>query len=138
LVGGAHLFAVERAPHTLANTRRAVRAALANRGPDELCDVLLVASELVANALHHGCDPVRLLVHDQGHDTVVAVFDSAPVRRLRLRPGSGLQVVTYLCRDDWGVHEGDLGKWIWARVPRHDRPGIARHRHRSQRVPRGC
>jgi hypothetical protein len=57
---------------------------------------------------------------------------------LPVQPGSGLHVVSYLTGGDWGVHEGDLGKWVWARVRGRELPDPATHRPRARRVPRGC
>lgn len=106
-------------------------AALADRvAPDSLDDVLLVATELVSNAVRHGgagsgagrrsrLDVTWRLDHDA---VVIAVRD--PSRALpKVRPldvfrtgGRGLAIVSAIA-SDWGVRRLRTGKQVWARVP---------------------
>jgi anti-sigma regulatory factor (Ser/Thr protein kinase) len=98
---------------------------------DAIDDVVLVASELVGNAVRHttatqqatldvtwDVDPsgVRICVGDPSEE--------APVVRLSgldEPDGRGLRIVDAVS-DDWGVERAGPGKRVWAHVPVHQ-PG---------------
>jgi anti-sigma regulatory factor (Ser/Thr protein kinase) len=119
--GGVHLdLSIDAGdPDVCRTARAAVRRAL---GADEALptrdDVVLVASELVANAVRHGRPPVRLLVQGDSAGTLVAVSDRShrpPV--LRREKHRGLNLVSAVSGGRWGVSLGDVRKCIWAKVP---------------------
>jgi len=97
-----------------------------------LDDVLLVASELVSNAVRHGCGgrpaPDRPAVdvgwEVSGEDVVLRVDDPSPTLPAPLRPdphrphGRGLAIVAAVA-SDWGACPTGAGKQVWARVPAH-------------------
>jgi anti-sigma regulatory factor (Ser/Thr protein kinase) len=101
-----------------------LRNCLAEVATPELAeDVMLVAGELVANALEHGRPPVVLhAVSQQPHLVVVEVIDGGPPMELAPAPsavgavrGRGLAIVQALA-DEWGVRGTGRGKSVWARV----------------------
>jgi anti-sigma regulatory factor (Ser/Thr protein kinase) len=111
---------------------RVVRAALAatHQGGWSLDDSLLVASELVTNAVQHsGCgDEQRLKVlvaHHDGnlmisvHDPGLSRNDVQPVETDRSDPGGrGLQIIEQLSVR-WGSERPD-GYRVWAELPAHE------------------
>jgi two-component sensor histidine kinase len=94
--------------------------------PRSVSEVVLVASELVGNAVRHAApgDDGRLRVHWTvgAHDVTVSVTDGSrvPPRRRTAEPtdtyGRGLAIVEALAAD-WGVEAVTGGKRVWARVP---------------------
>jgi two-component sensor histidine kinase len=83
---------------------------------------LVVAHELLLNALQHGAPPIRLTVEIDDVGVLVEVHDgsAAPARSLPYRPGVserglGLRLVRQLA-SDWGQDVGTAGKTVWARV----------------------
>jgi anti-sigma regulatory factor (Ser/Thr protein kinase) len=108
---------------------RALVAGLAADLPTELSeDLLLVVTELVANAYEHGAAPRTLRVErsDERGQIVIEVEDgtSTPpvVGRSRLGPnrGRGLTIVAGVA-ERWGVQALRAGKSVWAllRVDQH-------------------
>jgi anti-sigma regulatory factor (Ser/Thr protein kinase) len=92
---------------------------------DSIADVVLVASELVGNAvLHTGSetDDVDVSWELEPSSVVVRVSDSSTEEPHRRQPsesgegGRGLAIVAALS-SDWGVQRRDFGKQVWARVP---------------------
>jgi anti-sigma regulatory factor (Ser/Thr protein kinase) len=100
--------------------------------PDSVDDVLLVATELVSNAVRHGgadllasgwpaFDVTWQLRRDH---VMVGVEDPSPqLPRVmppdNLRPsGRGMAIVSALAAD-WGVRSRRAGKQVWARIPVH-------------------
>ena len=87
-------------------------------------DVLLVVSELIANATVHAGGPRELVV---AVDTVakalrLEILDAGPTlpvmpspHRPGLGGGHGLYIVESIC-DRWGVIAGDEGKTVWAEI----------------------
>lgn len=88
-------------------------------------DALLVASELVTNAVRHGRpeialsvrrlpDGVRIAVRDEGERVPVAAMETPTVDRLT---GRGLLIVAATARH-WGVtpHPDGPGKTVWAEL----------------------
>lgn len=119
---------VNHDPASAALVRRSIAEDLARHhvAPDCVDDVVLVASELVSNAVVHTTAPpetelnVRWEVRPDS--VVVEVIDSSPALPQR-RPapdtagrGRGLFIVAALALD-WGVRRTSTGKQVWARMP---------------------
>ncbi|MDH2425230.1 ATP-binding protein [Sphaerisporangium sp. TRM90804] len=108
-------------PSVTAACRAVVRDTLAEWGLRELTDdMLLVVTELLANALLHGGPPIHLVLGVDGDTLTGSVTDRGPGwPRLRaagteLEHGRGLRIVEALT-DRWGVAPvppGE-GKRIW-------------------------
>jgi len=81
-------------------------------------DIVLLTSELVANAVLHGWPPIELRLRATTAQVIVEVFDAAPFLPRKLRPGSsdergrGLQLVAMLA-DRWGTRPTGSGKAVW-------------------------
>jgi two-component sensor histidine kinase len=94
--------------------------------PDAIDDVLLVASELVGNAIRHtaasphGTLDVSWDVDASGVRVCVSDPSAEPpvVRDLSMDEptGRGLQIVEAVA-DGWGVERAERGKRVWAHVP---------------------
>jgi anti-sigma regulatory factor (Ser/Thr protein kinase) len=105
--------------------RRVVRDAVCTVHGAELVDAcLLLASELVANAVRHGAAPVRLVVRcDEARGAEIRVSDGsarAPVVRgadLDALGGRGMLLVELLS-DAWGSTPTRAGKVVWCRLRR--------------------
>jgi anti-sigma regulatory factor (Ser/Thr protein kinase) len=92
---------------------------------DSIDDVILVASELVGNAVMHTgsvSDDLSVSWELEPSSVVVCVADSSdtpPERRTAVDDvpgGRGLAIVAAIA-SDWGVHAHASGKQVWARVP---------------------
>ena len=119
---------VNHEPASAALVRRAIAADLAGVVSEAALDeIVLVASELVGNAIRHtparadGCLAVEWTI-DRGHATV-RVSDATPdIPRIRSASldepsGRGLAIVEAVSID-WGTQPApDGGKFVWARVP---------------------
>ncbi|WP_329376531.1 ATP-binding protein [Streptomyces sp. NBC_01351] len=106
-------------------------------------DVLLLVSELVANARLHGGGPSSLLLRRTGDGLRVEVTDRSPTLPVLqshsppARPGGhGLRIVDRLARR-WGAEPLDGGKRVWLEVsapqrivegPGEERPWWSRRR----------
>lgn len=114
-------------PNGVAPPLRAVRALVAELTADLPSesgeDLLLVVTELVANAYEHGAAPRTLRLersHETGH-VVIEVDDAAsasPVlgrSRLGGNRGRGMTIVAGLA-ERWGVCALRAGKTVWARL----------------------
>ena len=115
-------------PHNLNSpslARRAVEqvVATAGVGADDKDALLLIASELVTNAIVHGDEPIILSVSCYESDMTIEVADGNPrVETVNIRPddqpapgGRGLNIVAALA-DQWGmgntsctIRQNDLG-----------------------------
>ncbi|MFC6066683.1 ATP-binding protein [Streptomyces ochraceiscleroticus] len=119
-------------PQAVGRARRAVRAALLAHGiaSDTADTVVLVVSELAANAVRHGRVPgrlfeVRIDLGGEGEDKeiTVEVSDAGDARPALRGPtedaesSRGLVLVTALATA-WGVRDRQIGKTVWARVSR--------------------
>jgi anti-sigma regulatory factor (Ser/Thr protein kinase) len=88
----------------------------------ELDVVLLVASELVTNAILHTADSFELTVRLLSGFVEIEVADSdrhTPTLRAptpEMGSGRGLGIVEALA-EAWGVKTHELGKAVWFRVP---------------------
>ena len=85
-------------------------------------DLLLLASELVTNALLHARTPMTIRLDDEGDDVVrLAVIDGSPLgiqqRRFSVESGTGrgLRLLDAVALD-WGVRHGRNGKTVWCLV----------------------
>ena len=103
---------------------RALVAGLTSDLPAETGeDLLLVVTELVANAYEHGAAPraLRLARGDEDEHVVIEVDDGAldaPVlgrSRLGGNRGRGLTIVAGVA-ERWGVRAVNAGKTVWARL----------------------
>jgi len=120
-----------RVPHattSAALVRHELSADLALRGiaPDSIDEVVLVASELVGNAVRHTHSAngtgvgVDWALDDAG--VTIWVSDTSPAAPAPREPtasepgGRGLHIVQALS-DNWGVRRTDGGKRVWAHVP---------------------
>lgn len=120
------VLAVRHDPTSAALVRHSIADDLADASvtPDSIADVVLVASELVGNAvLHTAASADDLGISwEIGADTVtVRVVDPSDTPpRLRTADvsvggGRGLAIVAALA-EDWGTRPLAIGKEIWARV----------------------
>jgi anti-sigma regulatory factor (Ser/Thr protein kinase) len=96
-------------------------------GDSAVCDVALVFSELLSNALRHAdplpggnirvswrldADCVQVSVRDGGGETSPELAEPTP----GATGGRGLRIVQKLSRG-WGTSHGDVGCTVWAQVP---------------------
>ncbi|MFG1661211.1 ATP-binding protein [Micromonospora chersina] len=103
--------------------RQVVHSALVAWGFEDLEDVadaVLVADELVANAVRHGGGCLSLHVHASGDEVTVCAVDGSAVVPRRREPdgdgGRGLRIIEALCQA-WGVEDlPDGGKRVWVRL----------------------
>ena len=102
-----------------------LRAHLGDRpsAPALVDDAVLCVSELVTNAVHAGCQDLRVELHF-GRDTLrVGVLDDAPGWPVARRAGTedysgrGLTLVEAVSRQ-WGVDDVESGKIVWAEFAR--------------------
>jgi anti-sigma regulatory factor (Ser/Thr protein kinase) len=122
------VLAVAPDPASAALVRHSIAADLLSRHVAHECvdDVVLVASELVTNAVLHvpTQDDAELdITWEVGRDSVVVgVLDRSPELPRRRTTnetdarGRGLFIVAALARE-WGVSRTANGKQVWARVP---------------------
>jgi anti-sigma regulatory factor (Ser/Thr protein kinase) len=114
-------------PASVGVARRFVRGLLDSQGDvdeDTLDTLLLLASELVTNAILHAHTPVELGVCVDGGRALVCVADRMPDSEpltprdhSRDRPGGrGLALVADLS-DDWGTTAFTGGKTVWFTLP---------------------
>ena len=117
---------------TLPPERRSIRTArsfvgercrAARLSPERCDDALLLASELVTNAVLHGRSDVCVEVEERGAVVRISVFDEnsrhpAPVAEdPDALDGRGLALVEALA-ERWGVEDRPLGKAVWFEVVR--------------------
>jgi two-component sensor histidine kinase len=121
-------LAVRHDPASAGLVRRSIADDLSARSvtPASIDDVVLVANELVGNAVvHTSVRPDGALAVDwqlEGETVVISVGDGSP-QLPQVRPtteaetgGRGLTIVAALAAE-WGVRRTDEGKQVWARVP---------------------
>lgn len=124
------VLAVTPEPASAALVRHSIAADLLDRRVAADCveDVVLVASELVSNAVVHAPAPedaeLDVTWEVEPDSVVVRVLDSSPdLPRGRSTNetdsrGRGLFIVAALALD-WGVRRTRQGKQVWARLPIH-------------------
>jgi anti-sigma regulatory factor (Ser/Thr protein kinase) len=105
--------------------RRVLRAMAQTCRPDEQEILLLVASELLGNAVAHAvsCMELRVQLHP-GFVRVDVIDDGDGRPGLRAvaplaERGRGLQIVDHLCAA-WGVDDLIPGKQVWCVITRAD------------------
>jgi anti-sigma regulatory factor (Ser/Thr protein kinase) len=112
-------LALPRDPAASSLARQAVRERLGDvLPPATLADVTLVFSELVANAVLHGCGEIELRVEVDGRSVKGEVIDGGGGFERQIRKqgvgevgGRGLYIVGQLA-ESWGVHEGTTHVWF--------------------------
>jgi anti-sigma regulatory factor (Ser/Thr protein kinase) len=122
------VLAVAPKPASAALVRHSIAADLRGRevAQDRVDDVVLVASELVSNAVVHAAAPdeaeLGVTWEVEPDAVVVRVLDSSPdLPQGRTADendtrGRGLFIVAALALD-WGVRRTRQGKQVWARLP---------------------
>jgi anti-sigma regulatory factor (Ser/Thr protein kinase) len=123
------LLVVNHDPANAAVVRHSIAADLADHAvtPERIDDVVLVASELITNAVVHTAGPgaeddLDVTWELQPDCVVIKVLDTNPdlphVRTTKASDtrGRGLSIVAALALD-WGVRRTPGGKQVWARVP---------------------
>jgi serine/threonine-protein kinase RsbW len=128
LVGLMGALLVRHEPMSAALIRHRIAEDLNDHGisPDSIDEVVLVASELVGNAIRHaqpsasGTITVSWDVDDSGVTIRVAdASDESPRPRIASADepgGRGLTIVEAMA-DDWGYQRSQHGKEVWAHVP---------------------
>ncbi|MFD9307983.1 ATP-binding protein [Streptomyces sp. NPDC060048] len=128
-------LALRGVPGAVGKGRDFTRQALSDWGwgrHESAEDVLLVVSELLANAALHasGCSELVLTV-GEGALRIDVVDDTTVPPRPRTTPrpgvpgGHGLHIVRRLC-DRWGSYGHGTGKVVWAEIEAF-RPPAGRH-----------
>ncbi|MDT4926297.1 MAG: hypothetical protein QOG01_4010 [Pseudonocardiales bacterium] len=122
------VLAVRHDPSSAALVRQAIAEDLVRQSirEDSVNDVILVASELVGNAVMHAAastDRELGIDWDVEADAVVVCVMDASTDFPRQRStnedetgGRGLAIVAAIAAD-WGVRRTEAGKQVWARVP---------------------
>jgi anti-sigma regulatory factor (Ser/Thr protein kinase) len=111
-------------PASIREARLAVRGALSEAGfRGDIEVALLVASEVVTNAVRHAATPIRVSVVASSDGALIRVVDYDP-EHLPARPGHagpqaaggrGLRIVDRLARA-WGVDASSMSKTVWFTV----------------------
>ena len=120
---------LESRPDLVRAARQFVRQVLSNWELHEFVDdAVLVASELVSNAVLHARTALRLTVSSEGLGAVrIEVFDENPrmptpaATPLHATSGRGLLSVSALATA-WGTEDRGEGKAVWARLGRDSAP----------------
>ncbi|MGH8962052.1 MAG: ATP-binding protein [Jatrophihabitantaceae bacterium] len=116
---------VRHEPSSAALVRRRLSEDLSRHGvdPDSIDEVVLVASELVGNAVRHTSAGQLDVTWDLDADGVtVRVADASSTLPTLRTPqsdepsGRGLTIVAKVS-DDWGAYPLASGKRVWAHVP---------------------
>lgn len=113
---------IELGPDGAPRARDAVRAVLTGRPPEVVDTAVLLASELVANALVHAADEATLVIELDEQWLHLEVIDPAPVVNLApldvgvdAERGRGLRIVDSLATE-WGVAPRPSGKTVWCKL----------------------
>jgi len=119
-----HVWVLPSEPASAGVLRRELRALLLSLPPAQVDDLVLAASEVVANAVLHGEGPVTVWVWPGGHGLTVEVTDSGggtPQLRKAIHRqeggGRGLFIVDEIA-NRWGVIPSDPGpgKTLWFEI----------------------
>ena len=119
-----HVWVLPAEPASAGALRRQLRALLASLPPAQLDDVVLTASEVVANAVLHGAGPITVWVWPVRHGLRVEVTDNGggtPELNSAIDPrdegGRGLYILDEIA-DRWGVTPSDPGpgKMLWFEI----------------------
>jgi len=121
--------AFEPEPTAVADARRFVRNTLISWGlsgqEDLVADAVLLASELVTNAIVHAGTPVQLTCRLDGANLEVSVLDRHPARVIPDPPGAAAEVdrpsgrgllLPGALSSSWGVTYAPAAKVIWFRL----------------------
>ena len=116
---------LEPNPGSVRQARRFVSATLAEWSQDAplVDDAVLIASELVTNAVMHGKPPIRLRLRAEAEEILLEVDDGndAMPRKLRVGPevthGRGLAIVAELS-SRWAARPSGQGKTVWSALRR--------------------
>ncbi|HEV2243800.1 MAG TPA: SpoIIE family protein phosphatase [Streptosporangiaceae bacterium] len=121
--------AFEPEPTAVADARRFVRKTLISWGlsgrDDLVADAVLLASELVTNAIVHAGTPVQLTCRLDGATVEVSVLDRHPARVIPDPPGAAAEVdrpsgrgllLPAALSSSWGVTYAPAAKVIWFRL----------------------
>jgi serine phosphatase RsbU (regulator of sigma subunit)/anti-sigma regulatory factor (Ser/Thr protein kinase) len=119
----------EPEPAAAAAARRFVRDTLVSGGLSQtdgrVADAVLLASELVTNAIVHAGTPVQLTCRLSGTTVEVSVLDRHPARVIPDPPGATARidrprgrglVLPAALSSSWGVTYGPVAKVIWFRL----------------------
>lgn len=115
---------LDREAADLGGVRRWAQSTLKGLHQDDLVDILLVVTELVANVYDHARFPARLRLKRSDEPCVVkiSVEDASAVAPV-LRPlspdsprGRGIAIVNQVAKQ-WGVVQRAVGKSVWALIP---------------------
>jgi anti-sigma regulatory factor (Ser/Thr protein kinase) len=109
-------YALPNDARTAIEARRALEPSIRELGPERRADVLLLATELVTNAVRHGSPPISLVVERQDACLRIEVEDAGDGRPARdPEPGPaggwGLLLVEEAA-DRWGVLDGSTNVWF--------------------------
>jgi len=131
--------AFEPEPTAVADARRFVRNTLISWGlsgrDDLVADAVLLASELVTNAIVHAGTPVQLTCRLDGAAVEVSVLDRHPARVIPDPPGAAAEVdrpsgrgllLPAALSSSWGVTYAPAAKVIWFRLGPDGADGRAR------------
>jgi anti-sigma regulatory factor (Ser/Thr protein kinase) len=117
--GGAEPLYLPKEAASAAAARRYLSQVLHGRCPPETADIaILLASELVTNAVRYGLEPITIDVRFAADAVTITVSDTHPALPRRRDAsatdvgGRGLQLLEALS-DEWGHVQRDLGKDVW-------------------------
>jgi hypothetical protein len=102
---------------SLVSVREQIRRTFGSSLPvgDELI-LAFVATELLSNAILHGREPIRLMVHVDHGRALVAAHDGNgdPLPLPHGAPYRGLTTIDIISRGSWGTIPSGSGKWVAA------------------------
>lgn len=110
-------------PAAVSEARSLVRLSLAPSDQDLVDLVVLLADEVVTNAVVHGAGPIDLAVDANEERVKVMVGDRSEVPPLPRRAaryaedGRGLSIVEAIA-SRWGVSPTEVGKSVWFEIDR--------------------
>ncbi len=113
---------VKADPSAVSPARRAIMRQLESWGfNDQVDDTAIIVSELVTNAVRHGCAPIELRLSTLASAIRLEVSDGSsalPVGRIAADDeanGRGIHLIEQLA-DAWGTVTTDIGKTVWAEL----------------------